>query len=85
MEREAQTKDKFWLYVGCTVFALVVVIAVVKQSENEKFSPIKQQIEEEERKKRVEHSKNIGAIARQKYHFPSNQITTLQLIRHHLE
>ena len=47
MEREAQTKDKFWLYVGCTVFTLVVVIAMVKQSENEKFSPIKQQIEEE--------------------------------------
>jgi hypothetical protein len=47
MEREAQTKDKFWLYVGCTVFAMVMVIAMIKQSENEKFSPIKQQIEED--------------------------------------
>jgi hypothetical protein len=47
MERDAHTKDKFWLYVGCTVLALVVVIAMVKQSENEKFSPIKQQIEHE--------------------------------------
>jgi len=47
MERDAQTKDKYWLYVGCTILALVVVIAMVKQSENEKFSPIKQQIEQE--------------------------------------
>jgi len=47
MERDAQTKDKYWLYVGSTILALVVVIAMVKQSENEKFSPIKQQIEQE--------------------------------------
>ncbi len=47
MDRETQIKDKFWLYVGCTIFALLVVIAMVKMSENDKFSPIKQQIEEE--------------------------------------
>lgn len=47
MIKEEQTKDKFWLYVGFTVFALVGVIAMVKISENEKFSPIKQQLEEE--------------------------------------
>jgi hypothetical protein len=47
MEKEAQIKDKFWLYVGCTVFAMVVVIALLKKSEDEKFSPIKQQIEQE--------------------------------------
>lgn len=47
MTEETQTKDKFWLYVGCTVFALLVTIGMVKQSENEKFSPIKQQLEEE--------------------------------------
>lgn len=47
MNEEAQTKDKFWLYVGCTVFSLLVVIALVKQSENEKFAPIRQQLEEE--------------------------------------
>jgi hypothetical protein len=47
MSEEAQTKDRFWLYVGCTVFTLLVVIAMVKQSENEKFAPIKQQLEEE--------------------------------------
>lgn len=47
MSEEEQTKDKFWLYVGCTVFALLVTIAMVKQSESEKFAPIKQQLEEE--------------------------------------
>lgn len=47
MSEETQTKDKFWLYVGGTVFSLLVVIAMVKQSENEKFAPIKQQLEEE--------------------------------------
>jgi len=47
MSEEAQTKDRFWLYVGCTVFTLLVVIAMVKQSESEKFAPIKQQLEEE--------------------------------------
>lgn len=47
MSEEAQTKDKFWLYVGGTVFALLVTIAMVKQSETEKFAPIKQQLEEE--------------------------------------
>jgi len=47
MNEETQIKDKFWLYVGCTVITLVVVIAMVKQSENEKFAPIKQQLEEE--------------------------------------
>jgi hypothetical protein len=46
MDKKTQIKAKFWLYVGCTVFALVVVIAMVKQNENEKFSPIKQQIED---------------------------------------
>ncbi|MDD5272076.1 MAG: hypothetical protein PHU14_05085 [Methylovulum sp.] len=45
-EQEPKT-DKFWLYVGGTVFAIVAGIAIVKQSENEKFAPIKQQIEQE--------------------------------------
>ena len=47
MNEETQIKDNFWLYVGCTVLTLLVVIAMVKQSENEKFAPIKQQMEEE--------------------------------------
>lgn len=47
MNEEEQTKDKFWLYVAGTVIALLVTIGMVKQSENEKFAPIKQQLEEE--------------------------------------
>lgn len=44
---EAPVKDRFWLYVGGTIATLLIVIAMVKQSENEKFAPIKQQLEEE--------------------------------------
>lgn len=47
MTEETQKKDKFWLYVGCTVFVIVTGILMIKQSENEKFAPIKQQVEEE--------------------------------------
>lgn len=47
MSEAAKIKDKFWLYVGGTIITFLVVIAVVKQSENEKFAPIKQQLEEE--------------------------------------
>jgi hypothetical protein len=47
MSEEAQVKDRFWLYVGGTIATLLLVIAMVKQSENEKFAPIKQQLEEE--------------------------------------
>jgi hypothetical protein len=47
MNGEAQKKDNFWLYVGCTIVALVVVMVMVKRSESEKFAPIKQQLEEE--------------------------------------
>lgn len=47
MTEEAQQKDWFWLYVGITVFVIVTGILLIKQSENEKFAPIKQQVEEE--------------------------------------
>lgn len=47
MNEEAQKQDKFWLYVGCTLFVILASIAMIKQSENEKFAPIKQQIDEE--------------------------------------
>jgi hypothetical protein len=47
MDNDTQTKDKFWLYVGGTILMLLLVIAMVKKSEQEKFSPIKQQLEEE--------------------------------------
>jgi hypothetical protein len=47
MSEVAQQKDKFWLYVGITVFVIVAGILLIKQSENEKFAPIKQQVAEE--------------------------------------
>lgn len=47
MSEVAQQKDKFWIYVGITVFVIVAGILLVKQSENEKFAPIKQQVAEE--------------------------------------
>jgi len=47
MDNDTQTKDKFWLYVGGTILMLLLVIAMVKKSEQEKFSPIKQQLQEE--------------------------------------
>lgn len=46
MSEEAQKKDNFWLYVGLVTVALVAVLIMVKQNENEKFAPIKQQLEE---------------------------------------
>ncbi|MDD2660384.1 MAG: hypothetical protein PHY54_12025 [Methylococcales bacterium] len=47
MSEEVQQNDRFWLYVGITVFVIVTGILLIKQSENEKFAPIKQQVEEE--------------------------------------
>ena len=47
MSEQEKQQDRFWLYVGGTVFLLVATILLVKQSENEKFAPIKHQIEEE--------------------------------------
>ncbi|WP_162853337.1 hypothetical protein [Candidatus Methylobacter oryzae] len=47
MSEQTKVKDRFWLYVSGTIFSLLVVIAMVKQSETEKFAPIKQQLEEE--------------------------------------
>ena len=47
MSDETQQKDRFWIYVGITLFVIVTGILLVKQSENEKFAPIKQQVQEE--------------------------------------
>jgi hypothetical protein len=47
MNEQEPKKDRFWVYVGGTVFMLITTILVVKQSENEKFAPIKQQVQEE--------------------------------------
>jgi hypothetical protein len=47
MNEEPQKKDRFWLYVGSTLLVIITAIGMIKQSENEKFAPIKQQVEEE--------------------------------------
>ncbi|MCX7098769.1 MAG: hypothetical protein NTV43_12785 [Methylococcales bacterium] len=47
MNGATQPKDRFWLYVGIAVFVIVTGILLIKQSENEKFAPIKQQVEAE--------------------------------------
>ena len=47
MSDVGQQKDRFWIYVGITVFVIVTGILLIKQSENEKFAPIKQQVQEE--------------------------------------
>ncbi|MGR9116915.1 MAG: hypothetical protein ACU85E_14220 [Gammaproteobacteria bacterium] len=47
MIQEEPKKDRFWLYVGLTTFALVTTLVLVKMNEDAKFAPIKQQVEEE--------------------------------------
>ena len=44
---EIEKNDRFWLYVGALVLALLTTLAIVKKSESDKFEPIKQQLEEE--------------------------------------
>ncbi|MFZ2726367.1 MAG: hypothetical protein WAX77_08965 [Methylococcaceae bacterium] len=60
MSEEDKQHDRFWLYVGGTVLALLMTIAVVKQSENEKFAPIKQQIDEENAQMNIRVLENRG-------------------------
>jgi len=47
VKEKTEQKDPFWLYVGITVFVILAGIFLIKQSENQKFAPIKQQVEEE--------------------------------------
>ena len=47
MNEETQVKDRFWIYVGCAVLVIVTGILMVKQSENEKYAPIKQLADDE--------------------------------------
>jgi len=44
---QAPQKDKFWLYVGFTLFLVLTGILMVKLSENDKYASIKQQLDEE--------------------------------------
>ena len=48
MIQDEPKKDKFWLYVGLTTFALITTLVLVKMNEDAKFAPIKQQLQEEE-------------------------------------
>ena len=47
MKEKTQQKDPFWVYVSIIVFVIVAGILLIKQSENEKLAPIKQQVAEE--------------------------------------
>ena len=49
VKEEKPEKDNFVLYLVLVTAALVGVILAVKMSENEKFAPIKEQINEENR------------------------------------
>ena len=44
---QIEENDKFWLYIGGVVLAIVTTIVIIKQSEDEKFAPIEQQLHEE--------------------------------------
>jgi len=46
---EKQEKDYFVLYLALATVVMVGAILAVKLNENEKFEPIKQQIEQEHR------------------------------------
>lgn len=48
-QAEKPEKDNFILYMVIATVALVGVILAVKLNENDKFEPIKQQLEEENR------------------------------------
>ena len=58
MNEVEQQKDRFWIYVGITVFVIVTGILLIKQSENEKFAPIKQQVQEENAQLNIRVQKN---------------------------
>jgi len=50
---DARRKDHFWVYVIAATVALVGVVAMVKMSENEKYDPIRAQMNEEAAKMNI--------------------------------
>ncbi len=44
---QQEEKDFFWVYIGSLAVVLIAVVLIVKKSENEKFAPIKELINEE--------------------------------------
>jgi len=53
IQESARERDYFWLYVVCVTLALVGIIAMVKLSENEKYDPIRAQLNEEAAKMNI--------------------------------
>ncbi len=49
MTEEIQEKDQFILYIALVAAVFVGVLLMVKSSESDKFAPIKEQINEENR------------------------------------
>jgi hypothetical protein len=45
--QDEEQKDYFWLYVAGAALAAIAVIVMVKLSENDKFDPIRAQLNEE--------------------------------------
>lgn len=52
-QNQKPEKDNFVLYMVIATVALVGAILAVKLNENEKFEPIKQQLEEENRQMNI--------------------------------
>lgn len=53
MNQQTPEKDNFVLYLSLATIALVGVLLAVKLNENEKFAPIKQQLEEENKQMNI--------------------------------
>lgn len=53
MNQQTPEKDNFILYLSLATIALVGVLLAVKLNENEKFAPIKQQLEEENKQMNI--------------------------------
>jgi hypothetical protein len=47
MIEEKQEKDNFVLYVALVAFVAIGIILMVKKTENDKFAPIKERVNEE--------------------------------------
>lgn len=49
MAAQTEEKDRFVIYVALIALVAVGTLLMVKSSENEKFAPIKEQVQEEQR------------------------------------
>lgn len=54
MTANTDTKsDYFWIYVACATLALVGIIGLVKLAENDKYDPIRKQLQEDAAKMNI--------------------------------